>query len=410
MLISKRVLSSRPNLLWCCAPLFILALSGCSQLDRFKRELMSKPYDAPHARAEAANVDPSPLRKWFPDMAPPLRLQSKGSYAHARSLQTWGLSVSDKLSIAAAPLCRGGLSDHDSDGTTVLSRSSMQMEGGEFKWLFAQVNWVAPYAPKMDSLRVGDIPLSDGVGEHISQDAAKNSYHAIAAGIDHKKQIAVLRDGEFQVVSRRPFKLRQCSFGIFIAENDAIQLVPAIVRHRGQVSSLSSTTTVYEYSMDVFPREEEMEWFFAHEYAEGISYLTFGGSNRSDLRRRFLSATRHALHQMAKRDGVEMGRAQQEAFRDAVYVYYLALYLGNNATMQLEDYLAQQRRHDELMFFKPDPKAVEYRERLMRHWWDEIQTKNPKDQATKPDIEASISSMENMEFQQANATLHPQEF
>ncbi|MCW0206103.1 MAG: hypothetical protein OJK14_03335 [Achromobacter sp.] len=380
----------------CGLALSVLVLTGCSQLNRMGRDLMSKPYDAPVARAAAAAVDPSPLREWFPDMAPPLRVQARGNHVFARSRLNWSFSISEKLSIAAAPVCFGGLSDHDTDGTTALSGVSMQLDKGEAKWLFSQINWVAPYTIKMDSLQVGDVLLTKEVIAQLPDDAAMQAYKARAADMDKKRHVSVIRNGQYLIVERRPRKLRQCSYIVYMTENDMINLVPAVVRHRGHVTGIPASTTVYERALDIFPRDEEVEWFFAQEYAAGIVWLTFGGSENRDIRKQFLSATEQAIARMAKQDGIDPGKIEDKVFRDAAYVYYVALYIGNNAALQIEDYLAQQRLHDGIMLSKPDPKAVEYRERLLRHWWDELRVRNQGDQPAKPDVAASISALETL--------------
>ena len=355
---------------------------------------MSKPYDAPTARAAAAAVDPSPLRAWFPDMAPPLRAQTRGDRIFDMARLSWSFSVSAKLAIAAAPVCFGGLSDHDTDGTTDLFRFSMQLEKGDAKLLFSQINWVAPYALKMDSLQVADILLTKEVIAQLPDDAAMQAYKARAADLDKKRYVSVIRNGEYLIVERRPRKLRRCSYSVVMAENDMINLVPTLVRHRGPISSVYSTTTVFERALDIFPRDEEVEWFFAQEYAAGIAWITFGRSENRDVRKRFLAATEQAIARMAKQDGIEPGKVADQVFRDEAYVHYLALYIGNNAVFGIDDYLTQQRLHDGIMLRKPDAKAVEYRERLLRHWWDELRARNQVGQLAKPDIAQSIRALE----------------
>ena len=90
----------------------------------------------------------------------------------------------------------------------------------------------------MDSLQVADILLTKEVIAQLPDDAAMQAYKARAADLDKKRYVSVIRNGEYLIVERRPRKLRRCSYSVVMAENDMINLVPTLVRHRG-ISVLS---------------------------------------------------------------------------------------------------------------------------------------------------------------------------
>lgn len=378
-----------------CLALSVLALSGCANLSAVRRDLMSKPYDAPTARAEAARVDPSPLREFFPDMAPPVRAQAKGSYLRYWTASNWSLAFSTRLSIAAAPMCWGGLYGFNSSGETTVMRYSMGLEKGRAKWLVSQVSWVAPYAAKVDGVRVGDALLEQEVIGRLPADEKLAAYQSRIAALDDKRYRGVLRDGEYVIVEKRERDLRMCQFSVHLVEDDTIGLA-ALVRHRSDITGVPSTTTVFEQVFETFPRDEELQWFFAHEYAAGVALLTFGGSANRDLRKRFSAAVDGAIVRMAKADNIDPGRVEDKVFRQSAYPYYLAVYLGHNAGLDIGDYLAELRITDERMLIKVDPKSVEYRERLLRHWWDELRAQHAPGTLIKPDPSASAAALERL--------------
>lgn len=378
-----------------CLALSLLALSGCADLSAVRRDLMSKPYDAPSARAEAARVDPSPLRDIFPDMAPPVRAQIKGTYLRYQTAFFWAFEFSMRLSIAAAPMCWGGLDESNSSGETRQMRYSMELDKGKGKLLALPVNWVAPYATGANGIRVGDVWLSKDVMALLPADEKLATYKSRIAALDEKRYGGVLRDGEYVIVEHRERNLRTCDFSVHIVEDDMIGL-PALVRHRSDVTSVPSTTLVFEQAFETFPRDEELQWFFAHEYASGVVFLNFGGSTNRDLRKRFSGAVDGAIARMAKADNIDPDRVEDEVFRKSAYPYYLAIYIGHNAGLEIDDYLAELRITDAQMLVKVDPKAVEYRERLLRHWWDELRTQHGPGTLVKPDPLASATGLERL--------------
>lgn len=147
---------------------------------------------------------------------------------------------------------------------------------------------------------------------------------------------------------------------------------------------------------EVFPRDEELQWFFAQEYASGIVFVNFGGSERRDLRKRFSAAVDGAVARMARADNIDPDRVEDKVFRRSAYPYYLAVYIGHNAGLDIDDYLASLRIDDAQMLVKVDPKAVEYRERLLRHWWDELRAQHAAGTLVKPDPLASAAALERL--------------
>ncbi|CAB3700370.1 Uncharacterised protein [Achromobacter denitrificans] len=377
-----------------CLAMSVLALGGCADLSAVGRDMMSKPYDAPTARAEAARVDPSPLRDLFPDMTPPVRAQEKGTYLRYWTAFNWSLAFSSRLSIAAAPMCWGGLYEFNGSGETTLMRYSMELDRGKAKWEVPQVNWVAPYAAKVDGSRAGDVWLSKEVIARLPADDKLAAHQARLASLDEKRFGGVLRDGEYAIAEKRGLDLRICRFSVHIVE-DQIGF-PALVRHRSDITGVPSSTMVYERVFEVFPRDEELQWFFAQEYASGIVFVNFGGSERRDLRKRFSAAVDGAVARMARADNIDPDRVEDKVFRRSAYPYYLAVYIGHNAGLDIDDYLASLRIDDAQMLVKVDPKAVEYRERLLRHWWDELRAQHAAGTLVKPDPLASAAALERL--------------
>ncbi|MGE8637481.1 MAG: hypothetical protein ACN6PR_02495 [Achromobacter sp.] len=362
-----------------------------------RRDLMNKPYDAPSARAEAARVDPSPLRKVFPDMAPPVRMQTKGSYLRYQTAFNWSFAFSMRLSIAAAPMCWGGLYDSksNSSGETRAMRYSMELVKGKGRLLVLPVDWVAPYATSANGLRVGDVWLSNDVIAQLPADEKLAAYKSRIEALDEKRYGGVLRDDEYVIVEMRDRDLRTCSFSVHIVENDTFGL-PALVRHRTDVTGVPSTTLVFEQAFETFPRDEELQWFITHEYASGVVVLNFGGSDKRDLRKRFSAAVDDAIARMAKADNIDPDLVEDKVFRKSAYPYYLAVYIGHNAGLEIDDYLAELRITDAQMLVKVDPKAVEYRERLLRHWWEELRAQHGVGTLVKPDPLASAVALERL--------------
>jgi len=378
-----------------CVALSVLALAGCADLSAVRRDLMSKPYDAPAARAEAARVDPSPLRDLFPDLTPPVRFQAKGSYLRYWTAYGWSLAFSSRLSVAAAPMCWGGLYEFNSAGETMLMRYSMELDKGKAQWLAPQVDWVAPYAAQVEGARAGDVWLSKELIARLPADEKLAAYQSRIAAMDDKRYVGVLRDGEYVIVEKRERDLRLCSFSVHIVEDNTLGL-PALVRHRSDITGVPSTTTVFEQVFETFPRDRELQWFFAHEYAAGIALVTFGGSANRDLRKRFHAAVDGAIARMAKADHIDPDRVEDKVFRRSAYPYYLAVYIGHNAGLEIDDYLSELRITDEQMLIKVDPKTVEYRERLVRHWWDELRAQHSVGTLVKPDAMASAAALERL--------------
>jgi len=360
---------------------------------------MSKPYDAQTARAEAARIDPNPLREVFPDMAPPVRAQAKGSYLRTWTASTWSWDFTMRLSIAAAPMCEGYLSESKSSGETMLQHYSMQLDKGKAKPLFFQVGWVAPNARTMsgddDGARVGDVWLTKYVIPQLPADEKLAAYQSRIAALPEGRYTGVLRDGEYVVVETRGRRLPSCSFAV-IAGEDQMLGFGALIQHRSNVTGIPSSTDVFERVFEVFPREQELQWFFAHEYAHGVVYPNFGGSDNRDLSKRFSAAVDGAIARMAKADGIDPDRVEGKVFRDSAYTYYLAVYIGHNATLNIDDYLSELRITDKQMLRKVDPKEVEYRERLLRHWWEELRGKYVAGTLAKPDPSASAAALERL--------------
>lgn len=380
-----------------CLALSVLTLGGCADLSAVSRDMMSKPYDAPAARAEAARVDPSALRDLFPDMTPPVRAQAKGTYLRYWTAFNWSLAFSTRLSIAAAPMCWGGLYEFNSSGDTTLMRYSMELDKGKAKWLVPQVDWVAPYAAKADGIRAGDVWLSKEVIARLPADDKLAAYQSRIAGVDEKRYGGALRNGEYVIVEKRERDLRMCRFSVHIVGQETLSLgFPALVRHRSDVTGVPSSTTLFEQVFETFPRDEELQWFFAHEYASGVVFLNFGGSDNRDLRKRFSAAVDGAIARMAKADNIDPDRVEDKVFPKSAYPYYLAVYIGNNAGLEIDDYLAELRITDERMLVKVDPKAVEYRERLLRHWWSELRAQHGAGTLVKPDPLASAAALERL--------------
>ncbi|MEN4918466.1 hypothetical protein ABE485_07325 [Achromobacter spanius] len=360
-----------------------------------RRDLMSKPYDAPSARAEAARVDPSALRDFFPDVTPPVRTQPKGTYLRHLTAFNWSFAFSTRLSIAAAPMCWGGLYEFNSSGASTLMRHSMELDKGKAKILVVQVDWVAPYATTVDGIRAGDVWLSKEVIAQLPADEKLAKYQSRIAAVDEKRYGGVLRDGEYVIVEQRERDLRMCRFSVHVVEDNMLGL-PALVRHRSDITGVPSTTTVFDEVFEAFPRDQELQWFFAHEYAAGVVFVNFGGSDNRDLRKRFYAAVDGAIARMAKADNIDPDAVEDKVFRKSPYPYYLAVYIGHNAGLEIDDYLSELRITDEQMLVKVDPKAVEYRERLLRHWWDELRSKHGVGTLVKPDPLASAAALERL--------------
>lgn len=374
--------------------LTLLTLGGCAQLDAVGRDLMSKPYDAPTARAEAATLDPNPLRTLFPDMAPPAKKQEDGSHLRSMTAAMWSWALGTRLSVAAAPMCWGALYEFNSDGVVSFAHHSMALEKGNAKWLFSEVNWIAPYNNNgTDGFRVGDIPLHKEVVPQLPDSPALQSIQTRMRELDPKRYTGVLRGDQYVIVEKPPLNLRLCRFGVTMVPNQTLS-IPAIVRHRSDVTGVSASTTVFEYALDIFPRDEDLRWFFTHEYASGVVYLNFGQSKNRDLRKRFSAAVDGAIARMAKSDGIDPDRVEDKVFRDNIYTYYLAVYIGHNAGLDIADYLSELRITDGRMLRKVDPKVVEYRERLIRHWWDELRAEHAATELVKPDPVKSAAALE----------------
>jgi len=290
-------------------------------------------------------------------------------------------------------MCFGGLYAFNSTGEASVARYSMALDKGKAKPLFRQVDWVAPYASKVDGARVGDIWLGEEVVSQLPEDAALQAYQSRMETLDENRYQGVLRGGQYVIVEQRERDLRMCKFHVSIVENEILGF-PALIRHRSDVTSVPSVTTVYEHALEVFSRDEELYWFFVHEYAAGLAYLNFGGSQNRDLRKRFSTAVEGAISRMAQRDGIDPSRVNGKVFRDSISTYYLSLYIGHNATLEFDDYLAELRATDSRMLYKVDPKIVEYRERLLRHWWEELRVQHATGTLAKPDPMRSAAALE----------------
>lgn len=377
--------------------LALLTLSGCMQMNSMRRDLMSKPYDAPNARVEAAAIDPNPLRILFPDMAPPPRKQEDGSYLRSQTAGMWSWTFNSRLSVAAAPMCWGGLYEFNSAGVVSLMHYSMALQKGDAQWLFSEVDWIAPYNNSgTDGYRVGDIPLHKEVVQRLPDSPALQAIQSRMAELDPKRYGGVRRGEQYLIVEKPPENLRICRFSVTFVENQTLGL-PALVRHRSDITGVPASTTVFEHALDIFPRDEDLRWFFAHEYASGIVYLNFGQSKNRDLRKRFSAAVDGAVERMAKSDGIDPDRVEGKIFRDNIYTYYLAVYIGHNAGLDIADYLSELRVTDSRMLRKVDPKVVEYRERLIRHWWDKLRAEHAAGQLVKPDPIKSAASLEALQ-------------
>ena len=132
------------------------------------------------------------------------------------------------------------------------------------------------------------------------------------------------------------------------------------------------------------------------EYASGIVFVNFGGSERRDLRKRFSAAVDGAVARSGPGRQHRSGPRRIGRFRRSAYPYYLAVYIGHNAGLDIDDYLASLRIDDAQMLVKVDPKAVEYRERLLRHWWDELRAQHAAGTLVKPDPLASAAALERL--------------
>lgn len=370
----------------------VAALSGCAQISDTSRHLTTKPYDAETARAEAARIDPTPLRSYFPDAVVPPRLQQKGSYLRTSAAFAQGFSFDDRLSIAAAPMCWGELSPQLADGSVAHSHYSMALDKGKRKWLYADVVWIPPYEQQPDGVRIGDVRLDESTLKNLPDDGALRAHQARMASLDEEKFEGVLRDGKYLVVEKRKRTLRFCTFSVGIWEDELLR--SGLVHHRGSVTSRSKSTVVYERVLDVFPRDEDLQWFLTHEYAAGIRLVMFGGSDNRDVRETFSASVDKAIARMAEGEGLQANKLRGSVFHDPAATYYLALYIGHNAGLEFENYLTQLRISDgERRFFTVDPKGVEYRERLLRHWWTELRAQHAPGTLVKPDPMASAKGL-----------------
>lgn len=208
---------------------------------------------------------------------------------------------------------------------------------------------------------------------------------------DKEKFEGVLRDGEYVIVERRDATLGVCRFNVIMVEDQLLN--NRLVRHR---AVLPNTTTLFERVLDVFQRDEDLQWLFTHEYAAGIVPVMFGAPADPTLQKDFSLAVEKAIIRMAGRDGVDGEKILDKVMPDPASTYYLALYIGHNATLVFEDYLSQLRISDQHIPFATaaDAKAVEYRERLLRHWWDELRAQHAPDALIRPDPRRSMARLD----------------
>lgn len=310
----------------------------------------------------------------------------------------------DSVTIAASPLCGKYRSSFGSKGYGSIYRDNIPDMGKGKPPKVSEIIWVLPMSG--GELQVGDLQFYQW--EMRAEVKALPQIKELIEKADNetrkrKTLLFVYRNGAVQAVRPPDEQAPACSFTMHLVEPGFMQSGTYLARDRTTVGGPYGNN-YFPSVFTAFPDEVHLKWFVAHELAIAIIPAQFG-SHAGDLYKRFNEQVEKVFLRWAAK--IEGSAEEKDLYKGAntgpIVADYLSVYIGGNAGWSVDDFLKYLEKHRQYSIANEGarsditPVAKQLRERLIRHWYQEMIAMKVKNQISAPDPERTIKNMAELQ-------------
>ncbi|HXU92769.1 MAG TPA: hypothetical protein VFP33_03840 [Gallionella sp.] len=340
--------------------------------------------------------DAKKLLSFYVETTTPTRWQDHTKPENIFKEEWWRINaLARAMNVAAGPFCGKYRDPSDTNGYSDAYRIE---QSGKMSSV-SQMAWISPLGG--GELQVGDQSVREG-NLRAEAKALPGVSEALEKKRKDKNLLLVYRDGNILAVSPPQRQSGSCSFFMQLVEPGFLQSGKSLARYRTTVGGREGNT-YFQSVFEAFPEEKHLQWFIAHELATAIIPAQFG-TQAGDLYERFNAEINNVFTRwVAKLEGTPEQKDFHKEVNIGPYIAdYLSVYIGENAGYSIEDFMVYLEKHRQYSianeYGRPaSPVAKQFRERLIRYWYQEMLATKKVNEPVVPDPEKTIRDMEALQ-------------